>query len=56
MMSQNSIWFVEVFNVISIPIIITSISISYQEDSTFFLCLDSNKNTTKNELMTIDEI
>jgi hypothetical protein len=39
----------------SILIIITSISISYQEDSTFFLCLDSNENTTKNELKTIDE-
>jgi hypothetical protein len=52
-MSQNSISFVEVFNAISNPIMITSISISYQEDSTFFLCLDSNKNTTKNEL--IDE-
>jgi hypothetical protein len=32
---------------------ITSISISYQEDSTFFLCFGSNENTTKYEL--IDE-
>ncbi len=53
MMSQNSISFVEVFNAISNPIMITSISISYQEDSTFFLCFGSNENTTKYEL--IDE-